>query len=176
MTSSTLLCIGDNQWALEFRKQALESNGHHVKLARDAHAAMKILDSTSTAAVLMEYKQEGIDAEAIARKIKQRYPTLPVILVSAYSDTPERIFWFVDAFVLKSELPEGLFRSVGRIFTQRKASSPMLHPPRRPEISGRRSRAAELDRSRNELESLITFESSGDRAVLCRQAAGISLL
>ena len=63
------------------------------------------------AAVLLEYKQEGIDAEAIACQVKQRFPHLPIILLSAYSEMPERILWLVDEYVMKSELPEQLCRS-----------------------------------------------------------------
>ncbi|MGA2990860.1 MAG: hypothetical protein ABSD88_10345, partial [Candidatus Korobacteraceae bacterium] len=47
-------------------------------------------------AVLLEYKLEGMDAEAVAYQIKQRFPRLPIILLSAYSQMPERILWLVD--------------------------------------------------------------------------------
>jgi len=66
------------------------------------------------AAVLLEYKQEGMDAEAIACHIKQRFPNLPIILLSAYSEMPERILWLVDEFVMKSELPERLVPIIER--------------------------------------------------------------
>ena len=52
---------------------------------------MKILEESSVAAVLLEYKHEGMDSEAIACHIKQRFPNLPIILLSAYSEMPERI-------------------------------------------------------------------------------------
>ncbi len=44
---------------------------------------MKMLEETSVAAVLLEYKQEGMDAEGVACHIKQGFPTLPIILLSA---------------------------------------------------------------------------------------------
>jgi CheY-like chemotaxis protein len=69
---------------------------------------MKMLEETPVAAVLLEYKLEGMDAEAVACHIKQRFPSLPIVLLSAYSDMPERILWLVDEFVMKSELPERL--------------------------------------------------------------------
>jgi hypothetical protein len=59
-------------------------------------------------ALLLEYKLEGIDAEAIAWHINQRFPKLPMMLLSACSEMPERILWLVDAYVIKSEMPEGL--------------------------------------------------------------------
>ena len=75
---------------------------------------MKMLDETSLAAVLLEYKEEGMDVEAAACYIKQRFPNLPIILISAYSEMPERILWLVDEYVMKSELPERLVPIIER--------------------------------------------------------------
>jgi len=108
MDSPTVLCIDDRPQALELRQAALESHGYCVKIASSGYAAMKMLEEASVAAVLLEYKVEGMDAEAVACHIKQRFPNLPIILLSAYSDMPERILWLVDEYVMKSELPERL--------------------------------------------------------------------
>ena len=114
MDTPTVLCIDDRPQVLELRKAALESHGYRVKIASSSYTAMKMLDETSLAAVLLEYKEEGIDAEAAAYHIKQRFPNLPIILISAYSKIPERILWLVDDYVLKSEMPEGLVLVVER--------------------------------------------------------------
>ena len=66
------------------------------------------------AAVLLEYQLEGMDAEAVAYQIKQRFPKLPIILLSTYSEMPERILWLVDEYVMKSELPDGPVRIIER--------------------------------------------------------------
>jgi two-component system, OmpR family, response regulator len=108
MASPTVLCIDDLPQVLELRKSTLESHGYCVKTALSGHTAMKVLEETAVAAVLLEYKQEGMDAEAVACHIKQRFPKLPVILLSAYSDMPERILWLVDEYLMKSELSERL--------------------------------------------------------------------
>jgi two-component system, OmpR family, response regulator QseB len=114
MDSPTVLCIDDRPQVLELRKTILESHHYCVKIASSSYTAMKILEETSVAAVLLEYKLEGMDAEAVAYHIKQRFPNLPVILLSAYSEMPQRILWLVDEYVMKSELPEGLLRIVER--------------------------------------------------------------
>ena len=113
MDSPTLLCI-DFPQALELRKETLESHGYRVKIASSRHAAMKMLEESPVAAVLLEYKREGVDTEAVACHIKQRFPNLPIILLSAYSEMPERILWLVDEFVMKSELPERLVPTIER--------------------------------------------------------------
>ncbi|MGP0018600.1 MAG: response regulator [Candidatus Sulfotelmatobacter sp.] len=106
MDSPVVLCIDDIPQAFELRKNVLESHGYCVKIASSGHSAMKLLENAPVAAVLLEYKQEGMDAEAVAWHIKQRFPNLPIILLSGYAEMPERILWLVDEFVMKSEQPE----------------------------------------------------------------------
>ena len=115
MEHPTVLCIDERLPVLELRKATLESHGYCVKIASSGYAAMKILEETSVAAVLMEYKLEGMDAEAVACHIKQRFTNLPIVLLSAYSEMPERILWLVDEYAMKSELPEGLVRMIERV-------------------------------------------------------------
>ncbi|MGB9234120.1 MAG: response regulator [Terriglobales bacterium] len=114
MDSPIVLCIDDRPQVLELRKATLESRGYCVKIASSSYTAMKMLEETSVVAVLLEYKQEGMDAEAVACHIKQRFPNLPIILLSAYCEMPERILWLVDEYVMKSELPERLVPIIER--------------------------------------------------------------
>lgn len=95
MDSPTVLCVDDLPQALELRKATLESHGYCVKTASSSHAAIKVLEEVSVAAVLLEYKLEGMDAEALAWQVKRRFPSLPIILVSGHSEMPERILWLV---------------------------------------------------------------------------------
>jgi len=128
MDSPTVLYIDDRPQVLDLRKATLESHGYRVKIAASGYTAMKILEERSAVAVLLEYKQEGMDAEALALLIKQRFPNLPIILLSAYSEMPERILWLVDEYVMKSELPERLV--------------PIIEPPRSEEGRQRSGAAA----------------------------------
>ncbi len=114
MNSPTVLCVDDRPETLELRKVTLESHGYRVKIASSGYSAMKLLDEASVAAVLLEYKEEGMDAEAIACHVKQRFPNLPVILLSAYAELPERILCLVDEYLMKSEFPGGLVRIIER--------------------------------------------------------------
>jgi len=110
-----VLCIDDRPELLKLRTAALESHGFSVKIALNGYAAMKTLEQMSVDAVFLEYRQEGMDAEAVAYQIKQRFPNLPVILLSAYTDMPERTLWLVDEYVMKSEMPGGIVRALERV-------------------------------------------------------------
>ena len=121
-TNENVSCIDDHPLLLEHRRSTLEILGYRVRIATNGHAAIKILEETSADAVLLEYRLEGIDAEAVAYQIKQRFPRLPIILLSAYFDMPERILWVVDEHLMKSELPEGLRRVIERVTVRPKAN------------------------------------------------------
>ena len=118
MDSPTVLCIDDRPQVLELvwglRRATLESHDYCVKIASSGYTVMKVLENTSVDAVLLEYRLEHMDAEAVAYHIKQQFPNLPIILLSAYFQMPERILWLVDEYVMKSELPEGLVRIIER--------------------------------------------------------------
>jgi CheY-like chemotaxis protein len=110
-----VLCIDDRPDQVEIRKAALEARGFCVETVTSGYAAMKMLEKKPVNAVLLEYKEEGMDAEALAFQINQRFPNLPIILLSAYSEMPERILWLVDEYVMRSEQPDGLVRVIERV-------------------------------------------------------------
>jgi two-component system response regulator GlrR len=115
MGSPIVLCIDDSSEQLELRIASLEASGFCVKTATNGYAAIKMLEEVSVDAVLLEYKEEGMDAEALAYHINQRFPNVPIILLSAYFEMPERILWLVDEYVMKSDLPDGLVRVIERV-------------------------------------------------------------
>jgi CheY-like chemotaxis protein len=97
---TVVLYIDDLPQVLQPRKATLESHGYCVRVASSGHAAIKL---------------GGMDAEALACHIKQRFPNLPIILLSAYAEMPERILWLVDEYVMKSEPPERMVPIVERV-------------------------------------------------------------
>jgi two-component system, OmpR family, response regulator len=112
MCSPVLLCIDDRPQMLQVRKANLEPLGYSVITATSAPKAISMLDEMAIDAVLLEYKVEGMDAEAVAFHIKQRFPNQPIILLSAFSDMPERILWLVDEYVVRSEPLERLAQAI----------------------------------------------------------------
>lgn len=114
MKKSTLLLVDDRPHMLDYRKQSLEPFGYSVVVANSAPAALSALEKTPVSAVLVEYKSEEIDVEAVAFLVKQRYSAQPVVLLSADSAMPEPILWLVDEYVMCSEPPEVLVEAIQR--------------------------------------------------------------
>jgi len=136
MDSPTVLCSTTVYQCWNSAKRLLKSHNYCVKTASSGYTAIKILEETPVDAVLLEYKLDGMDAEAVACHIKQRFPTLPIVLLSAYSEMPERILWLVDEYVMKSELPERLVPIIER------ATHPHRLPPRSSKQCERRGAVA----------------------------------
>ena len=111
----TLLLVDDRTPLLPYRKAVLESLGYSVITATSSSTALAELENCTIDVVLLEYKTEGLDAEATAFHIKQRFPSLPIVLLSAYSELPERILWLVDEYVMKSEPLESLAHVFERV-------------------------------------------------------------
>ena len=118
--SRVLLCIDDRAALLRLRETFLEKHGYVVIAANSAAAAIAKLENCAVDAVLLEYKSEGMDAEAIAFQIRQRFPNQPIVLLSAYAEMPERVLWLVDEYVMKSEPTEGLVQAIERAIGARK--------------------------------------------------------
>ncbi len=108
MPSGVVLCVDDRSEMLRIRQANLERLGFTVATASTATVALSVLETKAVVAVLLDYKTEGLDPEAIAFYVKQRYPQVPIVLLSAYSDVPERILWLVDEYLLRSESLERL--------------------------------------------------------------------
>ena len=121
MNSPLVLYVSDLPELLKLRKATLESHGCRVVTANTCYAALKLVEDGRFDAVLLDYKLEGMDAEAVAVKIKQRSRDLPIILLSAFDAMPESILWLVDEYVMMSDLPEGLVRTIHRLLNSKQA-------------------------------------------------------
>ena len=115
MPQPTVLCVDDRPSLLQLRQAMLEDHGYAVVTAKDATTALAQLQTLAIAAVILEYKSEGMDAEALAWLIKRNFPQQRVILLSAYSDVPERVLWLVDDYVMRSEPLDGLLHVIERV-------------------------------------------------------------
>jgi DNA-binding NtrC family response regulator len=115
MSPTTLLLVDDHPQILQHHKNRLEALGYSVVMVSSAASAISALENTPIAAVLLEFKFEGIDAEAVANHVKARFPTQPIILLSAYAAVPERLLWLVDEYLMRSEPLEKLMAIVERL-------------------------------------------------------------
>ena len=87
-----ILVVEDNAQVGEFASQALRELGHDSTLAGDAAAALAELekDRARFHVVFSDVVMPGMNGVELGREINRRYPDVPVILASGYSNVLAR--------------------------------------------------------------------------------------
>ncbi|MCG6550920.1 MAG: response regulator [Candidatus Magnetominusculus sp. LBB02] len=88
-----ILCVDDEPLNLKLLNTILLHKGYDVKMAADGRAALKIVDAERVDLILLDIMLPEMDGFAVCRQIKEdeRFKTLPVIMITALSDTESRI-------------------------------------------------------------------------------------
>lgn len=83
-----VLLVEDNPEVAEVTASLLEQLGYKVEARGNAAAGLAALDSGSFDLVVSDIVMAGeIDGLGLARVVRQRYPRLPIVLVTGYADT-----------------------------------------------------------------------------------------
>jgi two-component system response regulator HydG len=67
-------------------KRFLTRHGYEVLEAYNGKKALEILESTEPSLVMCDFRLEDMEGNVLLGKIKERYPHLPVIIITGYSD------------------------------------------------------------------------------------------
>ncbi len=76
-------------------------------------------------AVILDYLMPEMDGGAVALRLRQIKPTLPILMLSAYLDLPHDALAAVDAFVTKGQTPDILLSSIEALLERRERSQNM---------------------------------------------------
>src|SRR6476469_2173744 len=82
----TILIIDDDRDMCLLLKRFLTRHGYEVLEAYNGKKALEILDSTEPSLVMCDFRLEDMEGNVLLGKIKERYPHLPVIIITGYSD------------------------------------------------------------------------------------------
>lgn len=111
-----ILCIDDRSEGLMCRKIFLETFGYQVQLAQSGREGLEMLRGSAVDAVLLDYRMPEMDGEAVARRIRQDWPELPIIMLSGYvADIPTSVRQLVRAFVSKGSPPGELLQTLENV-------------------------------------------------------------
>ena len=98
-----ILCVDDDGIGLDIRKMLLESRGYRVFTAENGPDALVLLSSETIDLVILDYLMPGMNGDAVAAKIRDLRPNLPIIMLSAYVDLPGEALTAVDRSLTKGE-------------------------------------------------------------------------
>lgn len=125
MVRSRILCIDDYAPALNSLRLLLQTAGYEV-VAASGSRELESLDQSPFDAVVIDYQMPGDNGEAVARKLKQVHPNLPIVMLSGYAaDIPEHAARCVDAFVAKGpRTAQELTATLSALLLGRSATEP----------------------------------------------------
>jgi CheY-like chemotaxis protein len=118
-----VLIVDDDKEFVKLYSLFLKNKGLEVAAAYSAGEAMEALESSSPDVVVLDVMMEHFDSGFnVSKNIKEKYPHLPVILMTAIGEETgmdfrprtdeERNLMHADAFLDKSASPESLLRKI----------------------------------------------------------------
>ena len=111
-----ILVVDDEESIRELYRAELAEEGYEVDLAGDGLQALRRLDAFRPDLVTLDVKMPGIDGIETLRRIRERNPTVPVILVTAFGEFKQDFnTWASDAYIVKSHDTTELKQTVQRL-------------------------------------------------------------
>ena len=85
----TVLLVEDEDGVRRLSTRALENAGWQVLSAASGEAAMQMLEAASEppAVLVSDVVMPGMDGTQVVRAVRARFPAMPVVLVSGYSES-----------------------------------------------------------------------------------------
>ncbi|NEZ04731.1 response regulator [Wenzhouxiangella sp. XN201] len=119
--SARILLVDDDPGLLRLISLRLESSGYTVDTADSGESAMGRVASQTPDAVVTDLRMEGMDGMALFRQLRERDPTLPVIILTAHGTIPDAVaatregaFGFLTKPFDSTELLETIAEATGR--------------------------------------------------------------
>lgn len=109
-----VLVVEDRESVLQMLKLSLEHLGLVVSTASDADEALtSVKELGAPDALLSDIKMPGeLDGNQLARMLKSRYPNMPVVMMSGYSETLEDGYEFLHKPFTNTQLEQALLRAI----------------------------------------------------------------
>jgi CheY-like chemotaxis protein len=101
--TATVLCIDDEQTALQLRQNLLESAGYRVFTAKSGALGIKSFKSEPVDAVILDYWMADMNGLQVAREIRKINPSVPIIILSAYGELLDESLGIADLWIRKGE-------------------------------------------------------------------------
>lgn len=82
----TILIIDDDRDMCLLLKRFLTRHGYEVLESYNGKKALELLENTEPSLVMCDFRLEDMEGNVLLGKIKEKYPHLPVIIITGYSD------------------------------------------------------------------------------------------
>jgi CheY-like chemotaxis protein len=117
-----VLIVDDDEVIRSLLRLTLPDEGYDLVKAEDGDQALQIIAARQPSLVLLDWRMPGTSGEGVLTALKQTYPDLPVIVLTAEPEAKVRTLaesLGADVFVAKPFSPLQLLGSVERLLPER---------------------------------------------------------
>lgn len=97
-----ILVVDDEKNILKLYQVELEDEGYTVVTANSGKEALEVFDRENPDLVTLDILMPDMDGIQVLRYLKEKRPTIPVIMLTAYDYRDDFSVWVSDAYVVKS--------------------------------------------------------------------------
>jgi len=113
-----ILVVDDEGIVLDSCRRVLEEDGFDVLLVTSADKAISAIEDEEPSVLLMDVKMPLRDGMDLMREVKERWPSIPIIVMSGYHTTEtieEANKMGASAFINKPFTPDELLETVQKV-------------------------------------------------------------
>lgn len=117
MSKSRILLVEDDRALREALADTLALGGYDYLEAADGEAALALLQRENVAMVVSDVNMPGMDGHALLRTLRERFPQLPVLLMTAYGTVQNAVVAMRDGavdYLVKPFEPQALLDLVAQ--------------------------------------------------------------
>jgi DNA-binding response OmpR family regulator len=115
---ATILCVDDEVNQLVLRKLLLENAGYRVLTADSFRSALATFQSHTIDLAIVDYWMTGGNGVALASELKRHRESLPIVILSAYSELPGETIGIADAWITKGGVSQTLLAKVEELLAR----------------------------------------------------------
>jgi len=110
-----ILVIEDDRAVQKALKRLFEGEGFVVEVSPSGTAGLEAFESMQPSALVLDLRLPGLSGQDVCREVKQRFPGLPIVVLSAKSDVMDKVLLLemgADDYVTKPFSPRELLARV----------------------------------------------------------------
>lgn len=168
MSKSQILVVDDDSRLREAIIDTLVISGYECREASGGNEALDLLSRINVDMVISDIQMDGMDGHTLLNSIHEKYPNIPVLLMTAYANIDGAVRAMKDGavdYLAKPFAPEVLLNQVNRYIPISKDDSrdPVYGDPKTKELLSLAQRVA-----KSEATVMITGPSGSGKEVLSR--------
>ena len=90
-SSAKVLLVDDDASLLQLLAIRIQSKGYEVTICDSGMNALQLLKNQVFDAVITDLRMDEMDGMALHRQLQNRYPALPVIMMTAHGSIPDAV-------------------------------------------------------------------------------------